>query len=87
MHREPLGAISSLATAFTGSGNCSTPSDHEFDAVGWRFASLYVRLPFADKTQHFKAPLTCRLSRAERVRLALAYWVRLRIHLLVTHPP
>jgi hypothetical protein len=77
IHRAPLAAISSLANGFTGSGSaggCEPHSETErWDAVSWRLASRYIRMPLRNETRDFTA--TCGLARGERILLALHYWV------------
>ena len=77
IHRAPLAAISSLANGFAGSGSaggCEPHSETErWDAVSWRLASRYIRMPLRNETRDFTA--TCGLARGERILLALHYWV------------
>ena len=73
IHREPLGAISSLASGFNAPGNCSTEANTYWDAFSWRFASRLVELPLYNATQGYAR--ACQLNRRERLWLALRYWV------------
>ena len=71
LHREPLGAIASLADGFTGCNSCE--HSDEWDAVSWQIANLWLDLPFRNQTSSWRH--TSRLPRQKRLALALHYWV------------
>ena len=99
VHREPLNAISSIASGFNAHGVCgsgkrsatssttvngskvpdvSTANARPMDEAGWdavsfQLANQVISLPLVNETNNFAQ--CCRLSRHERILLALNYWV------------
>lgn len=76
VHRHPLSTVNSIANGFTTSAACrmNNPSERRWESRAWNCASKFVPLPvtptaIAEKT-------TCALSRRQRLRLALHYWVK-----------
>ena len=74
VHRHPLSAIKSIAGGFTSSGACRNPSERRWDARAWHAATRFVPLPIGRAA--IDAQETCAIGRAERMRLALHYWVK-----------
>ena len=72
LHREPLGAITSLVDGFSGGGGCTNKAATN-DARSWRLASQWLELPFRNETNGWHN--TCQLPRQKRLALALHYWV------------
>ena len=77
VHREPLGAISSLANGFNDIGSCYSrdPKHAANDAASWQFVSRFVPLPYWNETAGYQATCGGLMGRRERVVLSLHYWL------------
>ena len=81
IHREPLGAISSLANGFAGRGECGkdTAVAAWEDEFSWQISARVIELPGIRPLPMANRPAwvrTCRGGRRFRIALALAYWVQ-----------